>query len=71
MDVKAAGTWLVVFGILILVVYPMYKAFTENDMPIFIKAGLVLLFLGILLILLKLYLEKGKMPKEKDIEYKA
>lgn len=71
MDVKNIGTWLVICGLLILMVYPIYKAFIESDVPLLIKMGLVMLFFGILLILVKLYLEKGKAPKEKEIEYKV
>ncbi len=47
MTSKTLGTWLVIVGILILLVFAFYKLFEAGDVPMFVKVGIALVIIGI------------------------
>ena len=57
-DPKKIGTALIIIGIIFIVVYGVYILAVSENIPYFIRAGIVIAVTGVLILLLSLIKEK-------------
>jgi len=69
-NIQILGVSLLVLGILIMVGYGLYHFAIAEDIPLLIKTGVIVIFLGIVVVLLSLIRERLRDLK-KEREYKA
>ncbi len=69
-NTQILGVSLLVLGILIIVGYGLYLFALAEDVPLIIRTGVIVIFLGIVVVLLSLIRERLRDLK-KEREYKA
>ncbi|UCD07149.1 MAG: hypothetical protein JSW41_04970 [Candidatus Aenigmatarchaeota archaeon] len=69
-NTQTLGVSLLVLGILIIVGYGLYLFALAEDVPLIIRTGVIVIFLGIVVVLLSLIRERLRDLK-KEREYKA
>ena len=63
MKLKSIGLWLIIAGILGLVGYFLYKLLSEGEIPLFIKIGMGLIVVGIIVLVPSMLKEAKKVFK--------